>query len=154
MHWFLNGTSGSDGRSSLVGDKDRGQKPRIESDAITPVWDALDIDLGLTVSALATMAYVSMWTVFIILTEYLNMSNVHAPRMLKDSEKERYVRDSKSFVKHHETECSLSMKQSRVPIEHYRLHQNKPSPHTATSTLLELVVIGVGRVDHFPYSRI
>jgi len=58
------------------------------------------------------MAYVSIWTVFSILTEYLNMSNVHAPRMLKDSEKERHVKDSKSFLKHYEKECALSMKQS------------------------------------------
>ena len=55
MRWFLNGTSGSDGRSSLV--DDRGQKPRIESDAVTSIRDALDIDLRLTVSALIpTMA--------------------------------------------------------------------------------------------------
>ena len=60
MRWFLNSTSGSDGRSLLVDDKDRGQKPRIESDAITSIRDALDIDLGLTVSALAAMAYVSI----------------------------------------------------------------------------------------------
>ena len=87
MHWFLNGTSGSDGRSSLVGDKDRGQKPRIESDDITSIRDALDIDLCLTVSALATMAYVSIWTDFMTLTEYLHTSNVHAPQILKDSER-------------------------------------------------------------------
>jgi len=48
------------------------------------------------------MAYVSIYTVFMILTEYLNMSNVYAPRMLKDSEKERRVIDSKSFLKHYE----------------------------------------------------
>jgi len=44
---------------------------------------------------------------FTILTEYLNMSNVHAPRMLKDSEKERRVRDSKHY--------ELSMRQSGFP---------------------------------------
>jgi len=33
VRWFLNGTSGSGGRSSLVDDKGRGQKPRIENDA-------------------------------------------------------------------------------------------------------------------------
>ena len=55
--------------------------------------DEFDIDRRLTVSALATMAYVSIWTVFTILTECLNMSNVHAPRTLKDSENERRVRD-------------------------------------------------------------
>ena len=112
MRWFLNGTRVSDGRNSLVDDKDRGQKPRIESDAIMSIRDAHDIDRRLTVSALATTAYVSIWTVFTILTEYLNMSNVHAPRMLKDSEKERRVRDSNSFLKHYEKECALSMKQS------------------------------------------
>jgi len=42
----LNDTSGSDGRCSLVGDKDRGQKQRIESDAIMSIRDALDIDLS------------------------------------------------------------------------------------------------------------
>ena len=47
------------------------------------------------------MTYVIIWTVFTILTEYLNMSNVHAPRMLKDNEKERRVRDSKSLLKHY-----------------------------------------------------
>ena len=78
-------------------DKDRGQKPRIESDDITSIRDALDIDLCLTVSALATMAYVSIWIAFMILTEYLHMSNVYAPRMLKNSEKERRVSDSKSY---------------------------------------------------------
>mgnify|MGYP000208112739 CR=1 FL=1 len=40
----------------------------------------------------------------------------------------------------------------RVPIEHYHIYQNSPSPHTAASTLLELDVLGFGRVDHFPYS--
>jgi len=40
--------------------------------AITSILRVLDIDLGLTVSALATMAYVSIWTVFMILTEYLH----------------------------------------------------------------------------------
>ena len=65
MRWFLNGTSGSDGRSSLV--DDRGQKPRIESDAVTSIRDALDIDLRLTASALIpTMAYMIIWTVFMI----------------------------------------------------------------------------------------
>jgi len=58
------------------------------------------------------MAYVSIWTVFTILTGYLNMSNVHALCMLKDSEKERRVRDSKSFLKPYEKECALGMKQS------------------------------------------
>ena len=94
------------------------------------------------------MAYVSIRTVFTILTDYLNMSNAHAPRMLKDSKKERRVRDSKSFLKHYEKECALSMKQSGVPIEHYRLHQDNSPPHTAASTLLELDVLGFGKVDH------
>jgi len=89
--WF------SGGRSSLDDDKGRGRKPRIDSDAITSILDEFDIDRRLTVSALATMAYVSIWTGFTILTEYLHMSNVHAPRMLNDIEKERRVRDSKSF---------------------------------------------------------
>ena len=44
------------------------------------------------------------------------------------------------------------MKQSGVPIEHYRIHKNKPSPHMAASTLLELDVLGFRRVDQFPYS--
>ena len=50
------------------------------------------------------MAYVSIGTVFMILTAYLNISNVYAPLMLmlKDSEKERRARDSKSFLKHYE----------------------------------------------------
>ena len=42
----------------------------------------------------------------------------------------------------------------RVTIEHYHINQNSPSPHTAASTLLELDVLGFGRVDHFPYSQI
>ena len=67
---------------------------------VTSIRDALDIDLRLTVLAFATMAYVSIWTVFVILTDYLNMSNVYAPRMLKDSDSERSVRDSKSFSRH------------------------------------------------------
>ena len=142
MRWFLNGTRVSDGRNSLVDDKDRGQKPRIESGAIMSIRDAHDIDLRLTVSALIpTLVYLSIWTVFMILTEYLNMSNVYAPRMLKDSEKERRVRDSKSFVKHYNKECAQSMKQSGVPIEHYCYHQNNPPPQTAASTLLELDVL-------------
>jgi len=58
---------------------------------VTSIRDALDIDLRVTVWALANMAYVSIWTVFMILTEYLHMSNVYAPRLLKDSEKERRV---------------------------------------------------------------
>ena len=57
------------------------------------------------------MAYVSIWTGFTILTEYMHMFNDHVPRMLKDIEKERRVRDSKSFLKHYEKECALSMKQ-------------------------------------------
>jgi len=64
--------------------------------------------------------------------------------MLKDS--------SKSFVKHCEQECALSIKQSGVPLEHYRINQNNPPPHTATSILLDIDVLGFGRVDHFPYS--
>ena len=40
----------------------------------------------------------------------------------------------------------------RVPIEHYRLHQDNSPPHMAASKLLELDVIGLGRVDHLPYS--
>ena len=62
------------------------------------------------------------------------------------------MRDSKSFLNHYEEECALSMKQSGVPIEHFRLHQNNPPPHTATSTLLELDVLEFGSVDHLPYS--
>jgi len=54
VHWFLNGTSGSDGKSSLADDKDKGQKPSIESDAKTSIRDALDIDLRLTVWPLQT----------------------------------------------------------------------------------------------------
>jgi len=37
-----------------------------------------------------------------------------------------------------------SMKQSGVPIEHYRIHQNNQPPHTAASTLLELDVLEFG----------
>ena len=44
------------------------------------------------------------------------------------------------------------MKQSGVPIEHYRLHQNNSPPHTVASILLQLDVLGFGRVDHCPYS--
>jgi len=51
-----------------------------------------------------------------------------------------------------EKECALSMKQSWVPIEHYRLHQDNSPPQTAASTLLELDVLGFGRVHHLPYS--
>jgi len=40
----------------------------------------------------------------------------------------------------------------RVPIEHYRLHQDNSPPHTAASNLLELDVLGFGRVDHLSYS--
>ena len=43
------------------------------------------------------------------------------------------------------------MNQSAAPIEHYRLHQNNSPPHTAASTLLDIDVLGFGRVDHFPY---
>ena len=147
MHWFLNGTSRSDGRSSLVDDKDIGQKPRVDSDAITSIREEFDIDLCLTVSAIATMAYVSIWTVFMILTEYVHMSNVYALRMMKDSENERCVRDLKIVFKTlYEQECALSMK------HHYRLHKNNSPPHTAASTLLELDMLGFGRVDHPPYS--
>ena len=59
---------------------------------------------------------------------------------------------SKSFLKHYEKECALSMKQSGVPIEHYRLHQDNSPSHRAASTLLELDVLGFRRVDHLPYS--
>jgi len=69
---------------------------------MTSIRVAFDVDRHLTVSALATMAYMGIWTVFMILTEYLNMSNVHALCLLKDSEKERRVRDLKSFLKHYE----------------------------------------------------
>ena len=103
------------GRSSLDDDKGRGRKPRIDSDAITSILDEFDIDRRLTVSALATMAYVGIWTVFMILTEYLNMSNVHALCLLKDSKKERRVRDLKSFLKHYEKECA-SMQQPNVTL--------------------------------------
>ena len=58
----------------------------------------------------------------------------------------------KIVVKHYEKEFALSMKQSWVPIEHYRVHQNNTPPHTIASTLLELDVLVFGRVDHFPYS--
>ena len=37
---------------------------------------------------LSNHGFVSIWTVFMILIEYLHMSNVYAARMLKDSEKE------------------------------------------------------------------
>jgi len=40
----------------------------------------------------------------------------------------------------------------RILIEHYRLHQDNSPPHTAASTLLELDVLGFGRVDHLLYS--
>ena len=55
------------------------------------------------------------------------------------------------FLKHYEKEWALSMKQSAAPIEHYRIHQNNSPPHTAASTLLDIDVLGFGRVDHFPY---
>ena len=44
------------------------------------------------------------------------------------------------------------MKQSGVPLEHYRLHQDNSPPLTAVSTLLGLDVLGFGRVDHLPNS--
>ena len=78
------------------------------------------------------------------------MFNVYAPRMLKDSEKERRVRDSKSFLKHYEKDCAQSMKHSGGPIEHYRLNQN--NPYTAASTLVELDVLEFGRVFILPGS--
>ena len=40
----------------------------------------------------------------------------------------------------------------RIPIEHYHLHQDNSLPQLAASTLLELDVLGFGRVDHLPYS--
>ena len=66
--------------------------------------------------------------------------------------KKRRVRDSKSFLKHYAQECVLIMKQSGVQIEDYRLQQNNSPPHTATSTLLELDVLGFERIDHLAYS--
>jgi len=36
----------------------------------------------------------------------------------------------------------------RVPIEHYRLHQDNSPPHVAAYILLDLDVLGFGRVDH------
>ena len=39
----------------------------------------------------------------------------------------------------------------KVLIEHYRRHLDNSPPHTAASTLLELNVLGFGRVDHLPY---
>ena len=55
----------SGGRSLLDDDNGKGRKPRIESDTITSNRDEFDIDRRLTVSHLATMAYVSIWTVCI-----------------------------------------------------------------------------------------
>ena len=55
----------SGGRSLLDDDKGKGRKPRIYSDAITSIWDEFNIDRRLAVSHLATMAYVSIWTVCI-----------------------------------------------------------------------------------------
>jgi len=50
----------------------------------------------------------------------------------------------KSLWKRMRTIYEASMKQSGVPIEHYRIHQNNQPPHTAASTLLELDVLEFG----------
>ena len=128
---------------ALDDDKGRGRKPRIVSDVITSIRDEFDIDRR---SALATMVYVS------ILTEYLNMSNVHVPHILRDSEKERRVRDSNSFFKTLWKGMRTKYEAIRVPIEHYRHHKDKSPPHMAASTMLELDILSCGRVDHLPYS--
>ena len=79
---------------------------------MTSIRVAFDVDRHLTVSALATMAYMGIWTDIDWIFEY---SNVHALRLLKDSEKERRVRDFKSFLKHYEKECA-SMQQPNVTL--------------------------------------
>jgi len=80
------------------------------------------------------------------------MSIVYVPHMLKDSEKE--VWEIQNRFKSLWTRMRTKYEALRFPIEHYHINQNSPSPHTAASTLLELDVLGFGRVDHFPYSQI
>ena len=123
-----------------------------DSDDITSILDKFDIDLRLTVSALATMAYVSIWTVFRILPEYLNMSKctctTYAEGQRKGEACEIFEIVFKTLWKRMRTKYEAI----RVPIERYRLHQDNSPPHKAASTLLELDVLGFRRVDHLPYS--
>ena len=44
----------------------------------------------------------------------------------------------------------MHTKYEAIPIEHFRIYQNNPSPHMLAS--IDLDVLGFGRVDHFPYS--
>lgn len=95
----------ADGRDSLEDDEGRGRKTKISSDVVASVREALDGDRRLTVRTLSAMIGVSVGTIYTILTEHLKMTKVHArwvPRLLKDSEKERRVKDSKTFIKRYE----------------------------------------------------
>ena len=95
----------------------------------------LDIDLRLTVSALATMAYASIWTGFMILTEYLHMSNVYAPRMLKDSDSQTCLEIAFKTLSNYPKECALSMMQSGVPIEQSYSSKQPITSYDSTHTV-------------------
>jgi histone-lysine N-methyltransferase SETMAR len=47
---------------------------------------------------------------------------------------------------------ALEKKRPGVPIEHFILHMDNASSHTAAATELEVGVLGFGRVAHPPYS--
>ena len=64
----------------------------------------------------------------------------------------RTVRKSKIVFKTLWKRICTKYEAIRVPIEHYRLHQDNSPPHTTASTLLKLDVLGFGRVDHLQYS--
>lgn len=140
----------ADGRDSLEDDEGRGRKTKISSDVVASVREALDSDRRLTVRTLSAMIGVSVGTIYTILTEHLKMSKVHArwvPRLLKDSEKERRVKDSKTFIKRYEKDGNDFLNRIITTDETWLWFYDPE-----TKSQLEIDVLGFGRIDHPPYS--
>jgi len=47
---------------------------------------------------------------------------------------------------------ALRKKRPGIPVEHFLLHMDNASSHTAAATQLEIGVLGFGSVQHPPYS--
>ena len=96
-----------DGRKSILDDKGRGRRPIIGPALVTSVEQFVNQDRRVTIREIAAemgMSYGSAWTV---LRDHLEMTRVCArwvPRLLKDNEKERRIKDSKTFLRRYRLE--------------------------------------------------
>lgn len=134
-----------DGRQSIEDDERCGRSPSVRSTMVRKVKDMIYQDRRFTVRSLSSELGISKDTVHRILKEDIHISKVSArwvPRLLSDDQMAKRVSCSEEFLERYEANGDAFL--DRI------VTQDAPA-HTASTTQLEIDVLGFQRLSHPPY---